>query len=445
MTSGSSETLDGRSSVPPPSGVHRVRRVVVWVLWAAALSAATIRVAGLLADPTLPGESWQKLHANLVDFRDIIWVPGRHLLAGGNPYDPGPYLAAHPWAQEFDPYAPAWLLLAIVIAPLPFLVAATVYQALTTIVAVVLLRVLSRWVFPRAVDIAVPAGLLWLNLWYPGRGSMEGGASIIAVLGVALVLRSLCGADPATRLGSAGCSIGIALSLIKPQFGLPFTLFALIDRRWKDVLRGVALLFVASLPAIILCSVAAGGFAEFIQSILRDLAFANSPSAPTGLGSPYQLRVDVVGLVARYGWVDQPGWFEACVTGVALAAGVFAVCRTREPLALCATTSAACLLGFVHFPYDVVLIFLPFFVGLGTVITARRRPTPIEGLTILLSALVVAHVHRISMFLVPGLTPLGADTADSIMVALLLVLGLVGAWIAPRDRGLARKDALDAV
>lgn len=445
MTSGSSETLDGRNPVPPNSRVNRVRRVAVWVLWSVALAAAAIRVAGLLADPTLPGETWQRLHANLVDFRDIIWVPGRYLLDGGNPYDPGPYLAAQPWAQEFDPYAPAWLLLAIVIAPLPFLVAAAVYQALTTVVAIVLLRVLSRWVFPRAVDIAVPAGLLWLNLWYPGRGSMEGGASIIAVLGVVLVLRSLCRADPATRLGSLSCSIGIALALIKPQFGLPFMLFALVDRRWRDVLRGVAALFVASLPVIIVCSVAAGGFGGFIQSVLRDLAFANSPGAPTGLGSPFQLRVDVVGLLARDGWVDQPGWFEAAVTCVALAAGAFAVWRTREPLALCATTSAACLLGFVHFPYDVVVIFLPFFVGLGTMITARRRPTRIEGLTILLSALVVAHVHRISMFLVPGLTPLGADTIDSIAVALLLFVGLVGVWMAPRDRGLDRKDALDAV
>jgi hypothetical protein len=298
-------------------------------------------------------------------------------------------------------------------------------------------------VLPRAVDVAVPACLLWLNLWYPGRGSMEGGASILAVLGVALVLRALCRADPPTRLGGLGCSIGIALALIKPQFGLPFMLFALFGGRWRDVLRGVAGLFVASLPVIVACSIAAGGFVQFIQSVLRDLAFASSPDAPTGLASPFQRRVDVVGLAARHGWLDQPGWFTGAVTTMALAAGVIAVLRAREPLALCATTSAACLLGFVHFPYDIVIIFLPFVVGVGTVITSGRRPPPITALMIVLCALVVAHVHRVSAFLLPSATPLGADTADSIMIALLLVVALISVLTSPRDRVPDRKDVPD--
>ncbi|GAA3809238.1 hypothetical protein GCM10022380_28620 [Amycolatopsis tucumanensis] len=55
-----------------------------------------------------------------LDFRDTVWTPGRDLLSGENPYDPGTYLATYPWALPMSLYMPAWLTLAVPLAPLPY-------------------------------------------------------------------------------------------------------------------------------------------------------------------------------------------------------------------------------------------------------------------------------------------------------------------------------------
>jgi hypothetical protein len=392
----------------------RMRLVVVGALWLAAIIASLARVTDLLSDPTLPGMPWQQATNSLMDYRDVIWVPGRYLLDGGNPYDPDAYLAAHPWAQEFDPYAPAWLLLALVFAPLPYLASAAVYQVFTTAVAVVLLYVVSLWAIPRWAAIAVPAGLLWLNLWYPGRGSLAAGSAVVAVLGVALVVRAIAEPDRAGRSWSVGGAAGIALALIKPQFGLPVMIIAVAAGRIRDVWRGVLGLAVASLPIAIVCSIAAGGPMAFVNSVLRDLDQASSPDAPTGLRSPFQDRIDVVGLLARYGLTEPPVIVSVGVPLLALLIGAIVAARSRDPFITATAVAGAALLGFVHFPYDLLVMVIPFVAGLGS-LPGRRFGWWSWG-AFAGCLLVVVHVHRVSSFLF-GLSDRTADSIDTIGVA----------------------------
>ena len=55
-------------------------------------------------------------------------------------------------------------------ALLPYLVSIMVFQALS-LVAAIMLRVICRWTMPTLADLAVPAALLWMNVWYPGPAS----------------------------------------------------------------------------------------------------------------------------------------------------------------------------------------------------------------------------------------------------------------------------------
>jgi hypothetical protein len=417
------------------------RVALVCLLWTAAVGASLARVADLLlTDPTLPGMPWQQATSSLMDYRDLIWVPGRYLLEGGNPYDPDLYLAAHPWAQEFDPYAPAWLLVALVFAPFPYLVSAALYQIATTALAVVLLRVVAVWTMPRWADLAVPAGLLWLNLWYPGRGSLAAGSSLVAVLGVALVLRAVAGEHPApaSRSWSVGGAIGIALALVKPQFGIPVMLLAVAGGRWRDVWRGVLGLAIASLPVAIVCSIAAGGPLAFVGSVLRDLEHASSPDAPTGLRSPFQDRIDIVGLLARHGLTEPPAVLSVGVPLLMVLAGVFVVMRTKDRFIVSVAVSGVALLGFVHFPYDLVVMVIPFVAGLACVGSARSGWWSWGALAGCL--LVVAHVHRVSAFLF-GLSDRTGDTIDTIGVAiafLCAIIATLGTLAPTRERDLVR-------
>ncbi|MGH3828885.1 MAG: hypothetical protein ACRDRS_00315 [Pseudonocardiaceae bacterium] len=416
-------------------GRPQVRKLVVIALWLAAVAASAVRVWVMLRHPILPGEHYRISGDRYFgDFRDTVWTPGRFLLRGGNPYDPGTYLAANPWALPFSLYTPAWLLLAGVLAPLPYLVSVAVYQVLSLGVAVVMLRVICRWSLPTIADIAVPAGLLWMNIWYPGRGALSTQVgSVFAVLGIALVLRSLARPAPpssgpadvqAPRPRSVidrACAVGVALALVKAQFGAAVVV-GFGFGRFREVWWGLVGLTLLSMPALILCAVAAGGPIEFARSVLRDLAVLNSNASPTGLAYPGQLRFDIIGQLARYGLVNPPLWLQAGVPLLAFAAALVAVRLTRDPLLVSAVVCTSILIGFYHSRYDLLLLFIPIAVGAGMVVRGELTSTA-QRITVGALVLVVLHLHTVSAALIPGFDVRAGDTVDLVLV----VIGLVGA------------------
>src|SRR5690242_12836018 len=140
------------------SDFTRPGRLVIALAWAAALLGLALSWRGWLTDLTFPGTPWQYPH-QMADFRDTVWAPGRWLLAGHNPYDPVAYLPANPGSQEFDPYAPAWFLLAAPLALLPFTASAALYLAIGAGLMVILLRLVIRTTDPRLLPRGVPLAL----------------------------------------------------------------------------------------------------------------------------------------------------------------------------------------------------------------------------------------------------------------------------------------------
>lgn len=417
-----------------------MRRRIVLALWLVVAAAIALRLTVMLSSPILPGDPWRGSGTAryFLDFRDTIWTPGRYLLSGGNPYDPVAYQAAYPWALAFSLYAPAWLLLAAALAPLPYLVSVAVFQVLSLIVAVVMLRVICRWTMPTIADFAVPAALLWMNVWYPGRGALSVQlTTLLAVLGTALVLRSVTlwpDTDSASSLSSRtydrGVAIGVALSLLKPQFGA-MALVGIAGGRARAVLRGVAVLALASLPVLIVCTAAAGGPMEFVRSVLRDLAIANSPDHPSGLAFPDQRRLDLLGQFARYGFVDPPAWLQIAVLIVGVVVLPILVLRlTRRPLPVAAVTCTAMLLGIYHGTYDLLVLFVPVAIGIGMALRGQltRIADRIAAGALLV---VVLHLQTISKRLIPGLDVRGADTVNLVLILVGLAAGL---WGAAADR-----------
>lgn len=420
-----------------------LRTCVVLALWLAATAAAVARVAVMVSDPNLPGEPWQTTDGHFRDFRDVIWTPGRYLLGGGNPYDPGPYLAAHPWAQQFSPYPPVWLVLGVVLAPLPFLVSAVVFQALSLGVAVVMLRVVCTWALPRLADVAVPAGLLWINIWYPGRGSLASLGSVLVVLGVALVLRSV------TRLARTGdpvagsrtpprrpavdvsCAIGIALALIKPQFGLLVALAAVVGGRAREVWRGAVGLAIACVPIFIVVSIAAGGPLAFLQSVRRDLIHVSTGDAPGALGSPFQRRFDLLGVLDYHGLHQPPAVLLLGVPVLAAAIAILVVRLTPNPFWVSTAVCAAVLVGFLHPWYDLLLMIIPVAVGAGMAIRGELAGVA-SKLAWVCCVLVVFHLHSVSRSVIPGLSERGADTIDLVLVCAALLCVVCEGLLAVR-------------
>lgn len=397
-----------------------VRRRIVLALWIVVAAVVALRLSVMFGQPIRPGESYRGFEGYFLDFRNTIWTPGRFLLDGGNPYDPDAYLAENPWELPFSLYAPAWLGLAVILAPLPYLASVAVFQVLSIGVAIVLLRVLCKWAMPTMADLAVPVGLLWLNIWYPGRGAISVQlGSLLGVLGALLVLRSL--SAQRSRVDRAAV-LGVALSLVKVQFGV-VALFALAGGRFREAWRGVLGMVLASVPIVVVCSLAAGGPIPFVRSVLRDFKVLSSDLAPTGLSNPVQRRFDLLGELARWGLTHPPAWLQIAILVPALAAVVFVVRRTRDPLALSTVLVTAMLIGVYHNPYDLVLLIIPVVVGIGMAVRGELTRT-VDRVMVAAMALVVVHLHTVTTAVIPGFDVHLADTLDLALVGVALGCGL---------------------
>jgi hypothetical protein len=423
------DTTAAGGTVPPA-----VSRYLVAALWAIALVAAVARIVVMVSDPILPGDPWRTSTGEFGDFRDVVWVPGNHVLDGGNPYDPVPYLADHPWAQHFSAYPPVWLVFGVLLGPLPYLIAAVVFQVMALGVAVAMLRTVARWLLPAVAPLAVPIGLFWMNVWYPGRGALASLGSVLAVLGVALVLRSVCRPAAGTdRAVDWACVAGIAFALVKPQFGVVLLAVAVAGGRLREAWRGVVALAVACLPLFVVVSVSAGGPVELVRSVLRNQQFVWGPDTPGGLGSPFERRLDVFGAMADFGFVTPPGWLVGGVALAGVAVAVLAVRRTRDPFVLTALVCGATMLTFFHPWYDLLLLLVPVAAGTGMVLR-RELTDPLARVAFAASVAVVLHLHTVTTRVVPGLTPRLADQIDFAVLTVSVVCAVLALLRTMRRR-----------
>jgi hypothetical protein len=305
-------------------------------------------------------------------------------------------------------------------------------------VAVAMLRTVARWLLPTVAPLAVPIGLFWVNVWYPGRGALASLGSVLAVLGVALVLRSVVsgsGLRPAAgadRPVDWACAAGVAFALVKPQFGVVLMAVAVSGGRFREAWRGVVALTVACLPLFAVVSVSAGGPVEVVRSVLRNQQNVWGPDTPAGLGSPFERRLDVFGAMADFGFVAPPGWLVGVVALAGVAVAVVAVRRTRDPFVLTAAVCGATMICFFHPWYDLLLLLVPVAAGTGMVLR-RQFTDPVARIAFAGCAAVVLHLHTITTRVVPGLTPRLADEIDFAVLAVAIGFAVL-ALLRPAGR-----------
>lgn len=399
----------------------RLRAGLVIVLWVGAFALAALYIASWIRNPTPLGQPWQESNGNLLDFRDLVTVPGRYLLEGGNPYNPGPYLAAHPWAQEFDPYAPAWLILSVALGWLPLEVGAAIYFAGTSVLMAVMARIVTRWVAPRYADLAAPLLMGWLLLWYRTRVM---GSTFIVVLGALLVFRAIATGDKRWV-----ATVGMALVWLKPQFGLPLSLLWICAGQWRVVARGTGLIAAVSIPPFVACAWNEGGPIKLVQSVLASAQHASSPASPTGVLSPFNVRIDFVGLSARLTHeVADAVPLIACLVVLVATVGVL-VWAKPDPLLLPGLIVPTVLLLPVHLNYDLGMAVIPATTAL---ILARQRGGVLRWLGAAAFLLIVAHLIKFTTAL--GGSALDADLADVVLLAMGYLASIVVALTGLRRR-----------
>lgn len=394
------------------------------VSWAIAAVVAGSFIAYSLANQTPWGQPWQDSNVILLDFRDTIVAPGRFLWQGGNPYDPQTYLAAHPWAQEFDPYAPAWLLVAAVLGPLPIKLSAGLYLVGASILLGWFAHALLQLVRPAWASALAPWLTLWFLIWYPTRVM---GSSFLCTVGALIALRALAQGREARWIPA----IGLAIMLLKPQLGLWLCILLAVAGHWKVVLRGVFCLVGASVVPLVACIVASGGPIAFAHAILRDIAYALSPQSPTGVVGSQSYRFDLLGLYMRLAEASAPTWLlVATVAFFVISAFLLRRLRQQRDLYVVATIPLLLVMP-VHATYDIILAALAGAFAWRYVLA---HASYVSVAMAVCATLPILHLHRISAAL--GVSRNAADIFDLAVVVMAGFLAVVASQQASPDTAL---------
>jgi hypothetical protein len=411
-------------------------RVGRWIVPAALLLAlmVTRRVQSVLGTLIGPTEAKQPhVGRSFADFRDTVRLPVRDLLAGFNPYDAPAYMLRHPYAAEFDLYAPAHLTLFSPLALLPWRLSADVYFAFLMVSAVViagLIQIAGR--LPRRADL-----LLLLTTVVLATRPMDfmvtyGQTSVVPGIAALLALMR--------RRTDLVTTLAVAVAWLKPQFGIPVCALLLVLGLWRPVVRGTAIMIVVSLPALVLATSHAGGVGAFIASIPRNLQTANE-SPFTSPAQSLLVRLDVAGFWASVTGQNPPAVLTAGLMFVVIATGAFAFRRLVVrgeylPLAFLIAT-ATVLLCLPHARYDLVLV-LPALAGLATVLlvgAGSRLAVGVTATLVGLLALSALRIQRIDLLL--GLTVTQGGRLSSATLLLAWCLAVAGVFLLTSRRSTA--------
>ncbi len=344
------------------------RTVAAGLALVAVMTGLAYRAAGRVNLPArVEAERWV-----LQDFRDAVYYPVVAFLDGRNPYDQQALARAYPVGQSFPLYLPHTLVSHLPFGLLPPAEAGAAYAVvtlgLTGVLAALALGGAGAPVTAASV-LALTAALLVSR---PGQMNLLlGQVTAQVVVGAYVALRWA-----RTRPLLAG--IGLALSTLKPTYGVPLALLMLFGRGdVAAVIAGIAVAVALCLGALGPLLAASGGLAPFVASLGSSAAaFAaeDSSNAWTSFA-----RIDVGALLARMLGRAPAGWTELALGMAVVGAGIVGLRRLRRARGAGAEqlgVGLVCLTVLVatyHQTYDALLLTQPA-VALVTGAWGRNGP-----------------------------------------------------------------------
>ncbi|HEY5411604.1 MAG TPA: glycosyltransferase family 87 protein [Caulobacteraceae bacterium] len=248
------------------------------------------------------------------DFSDV-WTAGRLALAGhpASVYDPAAHYAAQQ-AAFHDPgipfygwhYPPMFLLVASLLALLPYLVAVAAWQGLTLPLYLVTMRGILPEKGAMLLALAFPA--VFMNLTHGQNGFLTA-----ALIGGGLLMLD-------RRPWLAGVLFG--LLAYKPQFGVLLPLALLAEGRWRTILAaGITVIAAASLAYLVFG-------VETWRAFLANTAFTRHAVLEQG-GAGFWKIQSVFAAVRLWGGSIGLAYAVQAAAGLAAALAVFVLWRSK--------------------------------------------------------------------------------------------------------------------
>lgn len=206
----------------------------------------------------------------LADFRDAVYWPGKAFAAGTNPYNTPQYMQTFPVGNNFPLFSPLIMVLYGPLSALPFPIAAAIYVGINTILFGLLIALclkLTRGEVELAAFGFVGAIVF---LTQPGRACFHGGqlAALLALLSLLTLSQS--------RFRPWLAGLALALSSIKPTFGIPLGIFLFAQRRWNALRIGWGIGAVIGIVGLIVIFSQREGLRAMPSILLQNQAYLNA-------------------------------------------------------------------------------------------------------------------------------------------------------------------------
>jgi hypothetical protein len=313
----------------------------------------------------------------LVDFRDAIYYPVVAFLDGKNPYDPVELARNYPVGNVFPLYLPATLVLHLPFGLLPYETAEVAY-IVATVALMPLIALLTLRLCGLRTSVTVVFGVATLMLLSrPGYWNLFlGQCTATVALGTYAALHF-------ARHRPMLAGLGVAVSSIKPTFGIPLAVLMLAKGNIRPVVIGLGLSVVFSAGTAAVIASNSGGIGSFAASLFSSHSSFRADPAIEAATSIY--RVDVVALLSRVLGEALPAAAEVGLLIGLLAVAALAIRRLSRSDASLTNGAAgplsaglicvAVLVCTYHQTYDLLLLAMP----LAAVATGRWAPAQSAG------------------------------------------------------------------
>ncbi len=225
------------------------------------------------------------------DFRDAVYYPVVAFLHGDDPYDQPRYTAAYPVADGFALYSPLTLLVHAPVALLPYRAAELVYYV-GSVALTLALGALALALCGVPLTLARVAGLgAALLISRPGHWNLFNGQVTLQVV-IPMLIALWCARDRPLLAG-----IALAITTLKPTYGLPLAALLAVRGDWRALVVGGVVAGVLTALVLVRVVTAAGGAAPFIAAIEASYAARGLEQRKRPEHSPF--RVDAIALAGR--------------------------------------------------------------------------------------------------------------------------------------------------
>jgi hypothetical protein len=340
-------------------------RKTVFAVLACAAGVAVVSTRVWTHHIDVPGAPHAPRYA-LQDFRDVVYYPPVALAHGDNPYDRPRYRAAYPIGDGLSLYSPLTILLHAPIALLPPRAAEFVYFV-TSLALTLALGALALALCGVPLTVAHVAGLgAALILSRPGHWNLFNGQVTLELV-IPMLVALWCARDRPLLAG-----VALAITTLKPTYGLPLAALLAVRGDWRTVFVGGVVAGALTTLVLVRLVAVAGGVAPFATTVTA--TYEASRLEPRKLPQHSPFRIDVVALTARV-----LGRSPSNAETFALTLGTLAVAalglrrlrgRAHERDARLHGASIACLAVAAcayHQQYDLLVLTLPLVVLLWRV------------------------------------------------------------------------------